>query len=181
MELTLKTSAELLPILEKRFYEHLTRHKDVEWQEVADKLAKRADLIKKVAYLEATQGEPDVAVLGDELVFVDFSKETPKGRKSLCYDKEARVNRKKVLPASSVIEECEKWDVKLLTEDEYRELQGIEKFDLKTSSWIKTPEVIRSLDGALFCDNRYDHVFVYHNGADSYYSSQAFRAKVVLK
>lgn len=180
MELTLPTSKDLMSILEARFAKNPTRHENLTWQEISDKLENNPELLKKIAYLEATQGEPDAAVINDQVVYVDFSKETPKGRKSLCYDQAARLGRKKFPPVSSVIEECEKWGVELLTEAEYRQIQALENLDLKTSSWIKTPAEIRDLGGALFCDNRYDHIFVYHNGADSYYASRAFRAKIIL-
>ena len=120
-------------------------------------------------------------MINGQLIYVDFSKESPKGRRSLCYDKDARVNRKKFPPASSVCEVCDQWQVELLTENYYHALQEIQAVDLKTSSWLLTPDNIRQLGGAIFGDRRYDTTVIYHNGADSYYASRGFRAKLILK
>ena len=131
--------------------------------------------------LKLVGGEPDVTEINNQITFIDFCKESPKKRRSLCYDKSARVNRKKFPPVSSVCEVCKQWNVNLLTKDDYRSLQNIQEVDLKTSSWLLTPDSIRQHGGAIFGDRRYDTTFIYHNGADSYYASRGFRAKLILK
>jgi hypothetical protein len=133
-----------------------------------------------LAQMENTGGEPDVSNLhdGEQIVFVDFSKESPSGRRSLCYDEEALENRKANKPKNSALGLAREMGIELLTEEEYRKIQELEAFDLKTSTWVKTPEKIRKLGGAIFCDRRYDTVFTYHNGADSYYASRGFRGKL---
>lgn len=134
-----------------------------------------------LAKMEESGGEPDVVLLNNVLCFVDFSKQSPKGRRNCCYDEPARLARKKFPPQTSVEMLCHEMRVSLLTEEEYRLIQEIEELDTTTSSWIVTPEIIRNLGGALFCDRRYGHTFMYHNGSDSYYSSRGFRAKLPIK
>lgn len=163
-------------VLKERFEKHMHRHPDVSWEEVRDALTE--EVLYSLARMEESSGEPDVFRFADGLSFVDFSKESPAGRRSLSYDCDARVNRKKNPPFSDVESELEKMGAVLLTESEYRAMQALESFDEKTSSWIWTPKPIRDLGGALFCDRRYNTVFVYHNGADSYYASRGFRAKI---
>ena len=172
---------ELLKILEDRFNQNIPRHPNIEWDEIVPLLENNPERITSLSYLEASNGEPEVAVINGQLVYVDFSEESPKGRRSLCYDKDARVNRKKFPPVSSACEICKQWQVDLLTEDDYHVLQEIQAVDLKTSSWLFTPDNIRQLGGAIFGDRRYDTTFIYHNGADSYYASRGFRAKLILK
>ena len=172
---------ELLKILEDRFNQNISRHPNIKWVEIVPLLENNPERITSLSYLEASNGEPDVAVINGQLVYVDFSEESPKGRRSLCYDKDARVNRKKFPPTSSICEVCDQWQVELLTENDYHALQEIQAVDLKTSSWLLTPNNIRQLGGAIFGDRRYDTTFIYHNGADSYYASRGFRAKLILK
>lgn len=172
-----------LEILRKRFHEHLYRHENLHWEDVARVLHNNDKAVKTLMEMENTGGEPDVALLdgsSDPLVFVDFSKESPIGRRSLCYDLEALEKRKANKPQHSAMELAKEMGMTLLTEEEYRVIQKLEKLDLKTSTWIITPDRIRRLGGALFCDRRYDTVFTYHNGADSYYGSRGFRGKLVL-
>ncbi|MCR4913137.1 DUF4256 domain-containing protein [Ligilactobacillus salivarius] len=180
-ELILPSKDELLETLEKRFKKFPQRHQNLQWEEILSLIEDKPESINSLAYLETSGGEPDVTEINKQLVYVDFSKESPKGRRSLCYDKDARVNRKKFPPASSVCEVCDQWQVELLTEDDYHALQEIQAVDLKTSSWLFTPDNIHQLGGAIFGDRRYDTTFIYHNGADSYYASRGFRAKLILK
>lgn len=168
---------ELIRVLRKRFEENMHRHPKMKWKNVAEKMNSQPEKIISLLAMEETGGAPDI--VGDEFVFYDCSAESPKGRRSHCYDREALNKRKKNKPENDVLTVASEIGIELLTE-EYRRLQSIEAFDLKTSSWIQTPVKIRELDGALFCDRRYDTVFVYHNGADSYYSSRGFRGKLIL-
>jgi hypothetical protein len=171
-------SEELIKIIRKRFEQHPYRHKGIEWDEVQRKLEAAPDKLWSLYEMETTGGEPDVIGYDDngkEYIFCDFSSETPKGRRSICYDREALDSRKENKPKNSAIDMAVAMGIEILTEEEYRELQTIEAFDTKTSSWIKTPERIRKLGGAIFCDRRYDTVFTYHNGAESYYSARGFR------
>ncbi|WP_099203574.1 DUF4256 domain-containing protein [Miniphocaeibacter massiliensis] len=171
----------LLEILEKRFKENMHRHNGVKWQKVLEKLKENPSKLNTLSKMEKTGGEPDVVKFNSnikEYVFVDFSKETPEGRRSLCYDKEALESRKKNKPENSALEMAKEIGIEILTEEEYRRLQKVEELDLKTSSWVFTPKEIRELKGALFCDRRYNHVFLYHNGVESYYSSRGFRGKL---
>ncbi|MBS0660276.1 MAG: DUF4256 domain-containing protein [Verrucomicrobia bacterium] len=172
---------ELLATLKARFEKNKHRHKGLAWAQVEERLAAHPDKLWSLAEMERTGGEPDVIghdKKSGELLFVDCAEETPKGRRSLCYDDAALQARKEHKPAGSAVGVAAAMGIELLTEEEYRALQKLEGFDAKTSSWIQTPPEIRRLGGALFCDFRYDHVFVFHNGADSYYSSRAFRGKL---
>jgi hypothetical protein len=170
----------LLSTLKRRFEEHMHRHKGLHWEKVEERLRKSVKLLA-LAQMERSGGEPDVVghdkVTG-EYYFYDCSPESPIGRRSLCYDALALAARKEHKPKTSAVDMASAMGVKLLSEEEYRELQNLGPFDTKTSSWIETPEEIRTLGGALFCDRRYDHVFTYHNGAESYYASRGFRAKL---
>ncbi|MDY3052776.1 MAG: DUF4256 domain-containing protein [Ndongobacter sp.] len=164
--------------LEERFHQTMTLHLRCTWAEILQRLTEEKR--RAVEWMEQTGGEPNVVELNRRLVFVDMAKETPTGRRSLCYDEEARQSRKSNKPISSAAGEAERHHLHLLTEAEYFELQERVPFDLKTSSWVRTPEELRSRGGALFCDRRYDRVFVYHNGAESYYASRGFRGYIEL-
>ncbi|MDX2181484.1 MAG: DUF4256 domain-containing protein [Bryobacteraceae bacterium] len=169
---------ELLSALETRFQKNSKRHKGLEWTEVLAKLEANPDKLRALSEMESSGGEPDVIGRDrhtGEFVFCDCSAESPRDRRSLCYDAEALASRKENKPKDSAVAMAEAMGVELLTEDEYRALQKLGEFDTKTSSWVKTPEAIRRLGGALFCDRRYDAVFVYHNGAESYYAARGFR------
>jgi hypothetical protein len=170
---------ELLVALEVRFEKNMKRHKGVEWTKVQAKLT--AEKLWSLNEMEITGGEPDVVGYDkktDEYIFYDCSAESPKGRRSFCYDREALESRKENKPKNNAIDIAAAMGIELLTEEQYRELQTLGEFDLKTSSWVKTPADIRKLGGALFCDRRYDKVFVYHNGADSYFAARAFRGSL---
>lgn len=178
---------ELLGILKARFEKNKNRHKNIEWEKVSRRLAGETNTEKMwpLHEMERTGGEPDVVGYDKktgEYVFYDCSAESPKGRRSLCYDGEALESRKEHKPKDSAIDMASEMDIELLTEEQYRELQSRSNsgrnFDLKTSSWVKTPADIRKLGGALFCDRRYDTVFVYHNGAESYYAARGFRGSL---
>lgn len=169
---------ELLRTLKDRFEKNMNRHPNVTWEAVLTRLEAYPGKLQTLYEMERTGGEPDVVKVDaatGEIIFYDCSPESPAGRRSLCYDRQARVARKKHPPSGSAMELAEEIGIELLTEEQYRELQQFGPFDLKTSSWVKTPDNIRQLGGALFCDRRYNHVFVYHNGADSYYASRGFR------
>ncbi|MFN4215533.1 DUF4256 domain-containing protein [Exiguobacterium sp.] len=167
---------ELTAILEARFHTHLERHLDVVWSDVVTKLETNSDKLRTLSEMERTGGEPDVIRLPNgDLAFCDCSPESPSGRRSLCYDEQALAARKKNKPDGSAIALAEQIGLELLDEATYRHLQTLGTFDSKTSSWIVTPETIRQKGGALFCDRRYNHTFVYHNGADSYYAARGFR------
>ncbi len=168
-----------LEILKDRFEDNTHRHLEMQWNDVSKRLTKNPKKLESLAHMEKTGGEPDVIGfdrLTGEFLFVDCSAESPEGRRSLCFDKKALKSRKQNKPAGSVEELAAEMGVELLTEQLYRDLQKLGKFDQKTSSWIQTPLAIRSLGGALFCDRRYETVFVYHNGAESYYAARGFRA-----
>lgn len=170
--------AELLNVLRVRFEKNMTRHKGLDWAKVQAKLDSHPEKLWSLHAMETTGGEPDVVGYdkkSGEYLFYDCSAETPKDRRSICYDGEALASRKEHKPADSAMEMAAAMGVELLTEEQYRELQQHGKFDTKTSSWVKTPADIRKLGGALFCDWRYGHVFLYHNGADSYYAARGFR------
>lgn len=175
-ELSTQEKDELLAELKSRFEKNMDRHPGLKWEEVAKKLSN-----KKLISLYAMQdsgGEPDVVVFeqGDsKYLFIDCSKQSPKGRRSICYDRKALEERKKHKPHDNAMDMAKEMGIEILTEEQYRDLQKIESFDTKTSSWIKTPDKIRKLGGALYADRRYDTVFIYHNGADSYYSARGFR------
>jgi hypothetical protein len=169
---------ELLLTLKSRFEKHSNRHEGMTWEAVLERLDAAPEKLDTLYEMEQTGGEPDVVgldVATGELLFCDCSAETPKGRRSLCYDREALEARKEYKPVTSAKDLAASMGIELLTETQYRELQLLGNFDTKTSSWIQTTEAIRSLGGALFCDRRYNHVFVYHNGADSYYAVRGFR------
>ncbi|MCA1032542.1 DUF4256 domain-containing protein [Bacillus timonensis] len=180
-ELSLDQREELLGVLKARFEKNMNRHRGIEWTVVQARLEANADKLWSLNEMEVTGGEPDVVghdKTNDEYIFFDCSAESPTGRRSICYDREALESRKKHKPENSAIDMATDMGVKLLTEDQYRELQKLGEFDLKTSSWVQTPETIRKLGGALFCDRRYETVFVYHNGAESYYAARGFRGSV---
>lgn len=180
-EFSPEQKAELLSTLKARFEKNMHRHKDLEWEKVQAKLEAHPEKQWSLLEMERTGGEPDVVAYDrekDEYIFYDCSAESPKGRRSVCYDHEALESRKKHKPENSAMEMAAAMGIELLTEEQYRALQKLENFDKKTSSWVKTPSDIRQLGGALFCDYRYGHVFVYHNGADSYYSARGFRGSL---
>ena len=169
---------ELLKTLKARFEKNMNRHKGVEWAKVQAKLEANPEKMWSLDEMETTGGEPDVIAHDKktgEYIFYDCSAESPKGRRSICYDHEALESRKEHKPENSATEMAADMGIELLTEEQYRELQKLGNFDTKTSSWIKTPADIRKLGGALFCDRRYNTVFVYHNGAESYYAARGFR------
>ncbi len=169
---------ELLGVLKARFERNMNRHKRLEWAQVQAKLEANAERLWSLNEMERTGGEPDVIGRDNktvEYIFCDCSAESPKGRRSLCYDREALDSRKENKPEGNAVDMAAAIGIELLTEDQYRALQKLGKFDTKTSSWVKTPSDIRRLGGALFCDRRYETVFVYHNGAESYYAGRAFR------
>ena len=177
-ELKAPQQKELLATLKSRFEKNTDRHPGLEWVKVQARLEVKPEKMWSLNEMEGTGGEPDVVGFDQktgEYIFYDCSAESPKGRRSLCYDRAALEARKEHKPANNVIELAASLGIELLTEEQYRELQQLGNFDLKTSSWIKTPAEIRKLGGALFCDRRYDHVFVYHNGAESYYAARGFR------
>ena len=169
----------LLNTLKQRFEKNMQRHENLTWDPIEQKLLEKTEALDSLFWMEQTEGEPDVIGVNEngEYIFVDCAKETPKGRRSICFDEEARLTRKKFPPEQSMELLMNTYKVDSLTEEDYRYLQTLGEFDLKTSSWVATPPNIRQLGGALFCDRRYNTVFVYHNGADSYYASRAFRAK----
>src|SRR5436853_1312312 len=172
---------ELLTTLKTRFEKNMNRHKTLEWAKVQAKLEANAGKLWSLNEMERTSGEPDVVGHDGktgEYIFYDCSAESPKDRRSLCYDREALESRKENKPEDNAIDMAAAMGIELLTEEQYRELQKLGNFDTKTSSWVKTPSAIRKLGGALFCDRRYDTVFVYHNGAESYYAARAFRGSL---
>ncbi|MEH7125813.1 DUF4256 domain-containing protein [Bacillus sp. JJ1773] len=172
---------EILGILKDRFETNMNRHEGLEWAKVQAKLEANTEKMWSLNEMEATGGEPDVGGYDkktDEYIFYDCSAESPKGRRSVCYDHEALESRKKHPPENSAIGMATAMGVELLTEEQYRELQILGNFDMKTSSWVQTPANIRKLGGAIFCDRRYDTVFMYHNGADSYYAARGFRGSL---
>jgi hypothetical protein len=173
--------AALLQTLSKRFEQHRHRHAGIEWQQVLHRLVTQPDKLKALAAMENSGGEPDVVAMdpqSGEFIFFDCCAESPKGRRSLCYDDKALHQRKEHKPAGSVVAMAQLMGVQLLTEQDYVYLQQFGPFDGKTSSWLATPDSIRALDGALFADYRYGRVFVYHNGAQSYYGVRGFRASL---
>lgn len=177
-ELSSEQREELLNVLKIRFEKNMNRHTGLEWAKVQTKLEANPRKLWSLDDMEITGGEPDVVDYDqktDEYIFYDCSAESPKGRRSICYDREALEARKEHKPADSAINMAANMGIELLTEEQYRELQQLGKFDTKTSSWVKTPDNIRKLGGATFCDRRYDTVFLYHNGADSYYAARGFR------
>ena len=172
---------ELLRALKARFEKNMNRHKGLEWAKVQAKLEANTEKLWSLNEMERGGGEPDVVGFDKktgEYIFFDCSAESPKGRRSFCYDGEALQSRKEHKPENNAIDMAAAMGIELLTEEQYRELQQLGSFDAKTSSWVKTPSDIRKLGGALFCDRRYGHVFVYHNGAESYYAARAFRGSL---
>lgn len=177
-ELTAKQTKEILQTLKTRFENNMERHKNLQWEKIEAKLKSDSEKLKVLNDMEITGGEPDV--IGQdfqtgEFIFIDCSAESPKGRRSLCYDRDSLESRKNNKPKNNAKDMAAQIGIELLTEEEYRILQKLGKFDLKTSSWIETPANIRKLGGAIFCDRRYDIVFTYHNGAESYYANRGFR------
>lgn len=171
----------LLKILESRFEKNINRHPTVKWEQVYQKLLNQPEKIWSLNEMEKTGGEPDVVEYDEkvnEYVFYDCSKETPTGRRNVCYDREALESRKKFKPDNSAVDVAKEIGIEILDEQEYKNLQKLGQFDLKTSSWIKTPIEIRKLGGAIFADRRYDTVFIYHNSADSYYGVRGFRGSL---
>ncbi|MFJ5563181.1 DUF4256 domain-containing protein [Lysinibacillus xylanilyticus] len=180
-ELSLEQREEILRTLKARFEKNMNRHKDLEWAKVQAKLETNTEKLWSLNEMEGTGGEPDVVGHDKntgEYIFYDCSVESPKGRRSVCYDREALESRKKHKPENNAIDMATAMGIELLTEEQYRELQKLENFDIKTSSWVKTPANIRKLGGAIFCDYRYETVFVYHNGAESYYAARGFRGSL---
>jgi len=177
-ELSAGRREEIFRVLKARFEKNMNRHKDLEWAQVRAKLEAHPEKLWSVNEMERTGGEPDVVghdKKAGEYIFYDCSAESPKDRRSLCYDGEALESRKEHKPKDSALGMAIAMGIELLNEEEYRELQKLGSFDTKTSSWVKTPSAIRKLGGALFCDRRFDTVFVYHNGAESYYAARGFR------
>ena len=177
-ELSPEEREQLLRALKVRFEKNMNRHEGLEWAKVLAKLEASTEKLWSLSEMEKTDGEPHVVghdKKTGEYIFYDCSAESPKGRRSVCYDREALESRKEHKPEDNAVDMAAAIGVQLLTEAQYRELQKVGKFDTKTSSWVKTPSDIRTLGGALFCDRRYDTVFVYHNGAESYYAARAFR------
>jgi hypothetical protein len=173
-----KQREELVSALKARFEKNASRHQDLNWASVQARLERDSEKLWSLNEMEQTGGEPDVVGQDkqtSEYHFVDCSAESPSGRRSLCYDRDALESRKEAKPKSSAVDMAKTMDIALLTEEQYRRLQKLGKFDQKTSSWVETPARIRKLGGAIFCDRRYDTVFVYHNGAESYYSARGFR------
>ena len=185
MEITKELSPgqqeELIRTLKARFEKNMNLHQDIEWANVYSRLEANGEKLWSLNEMEKTGGEPDVVGYDEktnEYIFQDCSAESPKGRRSLCYDREALDSRKEHKPENNAIEMATAMGIELLSEEQYRELQKLGNFDTKTSSWVKTPPEIRKLGGALFCDRRYNQVFVYHNGADSYYAVRGFRGSI---
>jgi hypothetical protein len=179
--LSKKHCEEILTALKVRFEKNMNRHQDLEWAQVQARLEAKAEKLWSLNEMERTGGEPDVVghdKKTGEYIFYDCSAESPKDRRSVCYDREALESRKEHKPKDSAVGMAVAMGIELLTEEQYRELQKFGKFDTKTSSWVKTPSAIRKLGGALFCDRRFDTVFVYHNGAESYYAGRAFRGSL---
>jgi hypothetical protein len=180
-KLSSEQAIELLDVLKTRFEKNMNRHKGLDWAKVQAKLETDPQKIWSLHEMERTGGEPDVVghdKKTGEYIFYDCSAESPKGRRSICYDHEALESRKEHKPENSAIQMAADMGIELLTEEQYRELQKVGKFDTKTSSWIKTPADIRKLGGAIFADFRYGHVFIYHNGAESYYAARGFRGSL---
>jgi hypothetical protein len=182
-ELSQEQSKELIDVLKARFEKNMNRHEGLEWAKVQEKLDADPEKLWSLNEMERTGGEPDVVGYDkkkDKYMFCDCSAESPKGRRSVCYDREALESRKKHKPENSAMDMAASMGIKLLTEEQYRQVQKLESFDKKTSSWVQTPADIRKLGGALFCDYRFGHVFVYHNGAESYYAARGFRGSLMV-
>jgi hypothetical protein len=182
-ELSSKERDNLLEVLKTRFEKNVHRHKGIQWAKVQTRLDANPDKLWSLFQMEQSEGEPDVVGVDKktgQFIFFDCSPESPKGRRSLCYDRQALDSRKEHKPADSALDLAEAMGVEVLNEEQYRELQALGNFDLKTSSWLTTPPAIRKLGGAIFGDRRYDHVFIYHNGAESYYAARGFRAALTV-
>lgn len=182
-KLDLEQVTRLFDILKQRFEQNMHRHKDLNWADIEDRLQQQPEKLWSLYKMEETGGEPDILVLdakSPKIIFYDCAVETPKGRRSLCYDRAALDARKEHKPVNNAVDVAEAMGVELLTEEQYRQLQAMEDFDLKTSSWVKTPEDVRALGGAIFCDSRYGRVFTYHNGAQSYYATRGFRGRLKI-
>jgi hypothetical protein len=180
-KLTANEQLEFLKILKTRFEKNKDRHKGISWDKVEERLLAHPAKLWSLHEMDITDGEPDVTGYdkkSGEYIFMDCSPESPKGRRSICYDPEALASRKEHKPGGSAIGMAKEMGIDMLSEEEYRSLQEIGEFDLKTSSWVLTPSSIRKLGGALFCDRRFDHVFTYHNGAESYYGARGFRGSL---
>jgi hypothetical protein len=183
-KLSARERADLLAVLKTRFETHMSRHRDIEWSGVESALAESDESLQSLAQMEKTGGEPDVIGYdraAREFLFADCSAQSPAGRRSLCYDREALDARKENKPKGSALDVAREMGIELLTEEQYRELQQLEELDTKTSSWIQTPADVRMRGGALYCDRRYGRVFVYHNGAESYYAVRGFRGLLRLR
>lgn len=182
-ELTSEQHEVIIEKLKDRFEKNMNRHQGLDWADVQVKLEANADKLWSINEMEMTGGEPDIVGNDNDsngFIFYDCSAESPEGRRNVCYDRAALESRKKFKPQNNAVDMAAAMGIGILTEDQYRSLQKIGKFDTKTSSWIKTPEDIRKLGGALFCDRRYDTVFVYHNGAESYYGARGFRGLLTV-
>lgn len=180
-EMSQEQTEELINTLQVRFEKNTSRHEGLDWANVQARLEANREKLWSLHEMEATGGEPDVVGYDantDEFIFYDCSVESPKGRRSLCYDREAWESRKNHKPENTAMDVAKDIGIELLTEEQYRQLQELGKFDLKTSSWVQTPDNIRKLGGAIFCDRRYDMVFMYHNGAESYYAARGFRGSL---
>jgi len=181
MKLSSERQKELLKTLKSRFEKNMNRHKGVEWDKVEAKLNANQGKLWSLNEMEETGGEPDVVAFdkkSGEYIFYDCSAESPKGRRSVCYDREALDARKEHKPQNSAMDMANEMGIEMLSEEQYRALQKLGEFDTKTSSWVKTPDAIRDLGGGLYCDRRYNHVFLGHNGADSYYAARGFRGEL---
>ena len=182
-QISSKESAELIKTLKSRFEKNMHRHKGVDWNIIQSKIEENPDKMWSLHQMEITGGEPDVIGFDkkkNEVTFCDCSAETPKGRRSVCYDREALDSRKEFKPANTALDMAAEMGIEILNEEQYRKLQELEAFDTKTSSWILTPDAIRKHGGAIFADRRYEHIFVYHNGASSYYAARAFRGMLIV-
>jgi hypothetical protein len=180
-ELTPEQREKLIRALKARFEKNMNRHKDIEWAKLQAKLEANADKLWSLGEMEGTGGEPDVVGLDKstgEYLFYDCSAESPKGRRSVCYDREGQESRKEYKPENNAVDMAEAMGIEILNEEQYREIQKLGNFDTKTSSWVKTPSEIRKLGGALFAEFRYGNIFVYHNSAPSYYAARAFRGSL---
>ena len=180
-ELSPEQREEILGVLKARFEKNMNRHQNLDWAKVQVKLEANPEKLWSLGEMERTGGEPDVVGFDEEAseyIFYDCSAESPKNRRSVCYDREAQESRKEHQPENNAVEMAAAMGIELLTEEQYRELQRLGNFDQKTSSWVKTPAEIRKLGGALFCDRRYGNVFIYHNGASSYFGARAFRGSL---
>lgn len=177
-KLSAKEKDDLLEILQERFLNHMDRHPGMNWEDIQTRIEAQLDVLWSLSEMERTGGEPDM--VGDEYVYMDCSIESPSGRRSICYDREALNARKKNKPENDAMTLAEEMGIEILSEEDYRTLQKFGEFDLKTSSWVETSERIRELGGALYCDRRYNQIFLYHNGADSYYASRGFRGKLKI-